>query len=358
MEPSAFSALFSLPDGYESLQNSRLPIYLYGTGNGACKVEAELRRRGIRIDGVFASDGFVRDRSFLGFPVESLSAVEQREGSIAAVLCFGLEDEAARSALYGLRQRGHAVFAPPLPVYGEGLLDKTALVAERDTAERVFDWLSDEPSREQFFAVLAYHVTGDPFFLLDTPVCDRPPDAYVSHRRLHIDVGAYDGDTVRSYLAQNPHCERILALEPNETSYRRLLSSVDPSRVTCIQAACGEKDGNGFLLGSGRGAHCGTGGVPISVRSLDSICGYPFIHSDGLSVGSIKIDAEGEDAAALAGAGNLITACAPVLCVSAYHRAFDLLSLPLLLKNLRYRSKLFFRRRACVPAWDTMFYLA
>ena len=103
--------------------------------------------------------------------------------------------------------------------------------------------------------------------------------------------------------------------------------------------------------------HHGVARRKRAVRALDSVCGYPFVGSQGMEIGSIKIDAEGEDAAVLQGAANLITACRPALCVSAYHRASELLDLPLLLKRLDYRSELYFRKKPYVPAWDTLFYL-
>lgn len=351
----------------ERLNRANLPVYLYGTGDGADKILDALLRDGIRPRGVFASDGFVRDRTFRGYRVERLADVEAREGRIAAVLCFGLEGDAARELLMPIASR-HLLLAPSLPVYGDGCLDRALLAARRADVTRVYGWLADELSRAVFADVLRYTVSGEISYLLRHWDASAPPAGYFAHDRIHIDVGAYDGDTAREYLAGNPRCLQVLAFEPNPQTYRKLCAQTDPARVRCFPTACGAWDGRMYAGGSGRGSHVtGPSGTDVDrgvpVCRLDTVCGYPTLRAeggswkgDGLPIGSLKIDAEGEDANVLYGAANLITACRPAICVSAYHRAADLLDLPLLLKRLDYRGSLYVRKKPYVPAWDTAVY--
>ena len=56
---------------WDGLSRRECPIWLYGTGNGADKILDVLEARGIPVQGVFASDGFVRSRVFRGMPVRS-----------------------------------------------------------------------------------------------------------------------------------------------------------------------------------------------------------------------------------------------------------------------------------------------
>ncbi|MBQ0091715.1 MAG: FkbM family methyltransferase, partial [Clostridiales bacterium] len=81
--------LLSLKEPHEILKERGLPVYLYGTGDGADKISAYLEEKGVKIRGVFASDGFVRDREYRGYRVRSLGEVEKEEGVTAAVQCFG-----------------------------------------------------------------------------------------------------------------------------------------------------------------------------------------------------------------------------------------------------------------------------
>lgn len=64
----------------------------------------------------------------------------------------------------------------------------------------------------------------------------------------------------------------------------------------------------------------------IEVRCLDEICSE--------KVDYIKMDIEGEEAAALRGATHLIAKYKPKLMISAYHKIQDLWELPLLIKEL------------------------
>lgn len=360
MEEHFVTRLCALPSAPERLRESGLPVYLYGMGDGADKALAYLEQHGIRPKGVFASDGFVRPGvHFRSFPVESLETVEQREGRIAAVLCFGTEGEEASRLLRPLMEK-HLLVAPSLPVYGGGMLDRERLQARRTDAERVYGWLSDDLSRALFQNVLAFQITGNPAYLFSRwTATDMPPDAFFTHDGLHLDVGAYDGKTACAYLAHNPRCLGVWAFEPNEASYRKLLSRTDRERVRCFQVACGDRDGFAALSAAhGRGTHLREGDGQTKVCKLDTVCGYPIVNAPaGMRIGSLHIDAEGEDAAVLYGGANLITSCRPAIGVSAYHRGSDLLDLPLLLKRLCYRSQLYFRKKPCVPAWDTEFYL-
>lgn len=348
--------LLRLPSVYKRLKESGLPVYLYGTGDGADKILDDLTAEGVPVRGVFASDGFVRDRTFRGFPVEPLGDVEAREGRIAAVLCFGLEGEEAFDFLRPIGEK-HLLVSPALPVYGEGKLDHAMVEQRAEDIDRVDGWLADDLSKDLYRRVLAYHLTGDLSYLEYPGESNQAPDAYYTHSLTHLDVGAYDGDTALEYLASNPRCQKVLAFEPNPQTFRKLQKNTDPARVECILAACGAKDGFASQSGSGRGSRLEIGEGEVAVRALDSVCGYPYIHSQGIPVGSLKIDAEGEDLPVLQGAANLITACRPALCVSAYHRAGDLIDLPLVMKRLDYQSKLYFRKKPYVPAWDTVFYL-
>jgi len=58
---------------WDKLKNEKRPILLYGMGNGADKILLCCEKYGIKISGVFASDGFVRNKCFHGMPIRSYS---------------------------------------------------------------------------------------------------------------------------------------------------------------------------------------------------------------------------------------------------------------------------------------------
>ena len=363
--PDFFSPSRLIPDWTpweETLASCGLPIYLYGTGDGADKVLRRMQASGYRlpVEGFFVSDAFSRGQTYGGLPVLSLSELEARVPRAAVVLCFGLHGREGFAVLDSLAEK-HLVLAPSTSVYGGTCMGKADYLAKAEQLDRVDDWLSDELSRELFRLVLRWKITGEYRWLDGSESDAEKPAAYTAHKETHIDVGAYDGDTVAAYLAANPNVDRILAFEPDESSYRKLKIRTDPERVDCFRCVCSDRDGSVPFSGRhGRGSSASTdraGGKPVPAWKLDTVCGHRILGKNGKRIGSVKIDAEGMERETLYGAANLITNCRPVLSVAAYHREEDLFELPILMKRFLYDSDLYFRKQLCVPAWDTEFIL-
>ena len=62
-----------MTDVWQYLRGIDRPIVMYGTGNGADRIFSVFGRLGITVSAIFASDGFVRSRTFHGIPVVSSS---------------------------------------------------------------------------------------------------------------------------------------------------------------------------------------------------------------------------------------------------------------------------------------------
>ena len=65
-------------------------LVVYGMGNGADKIIDELTARDISVSDFFASDGFVRDRTFRGYKVESYNNVCERFDDFIILLSFAV----------------------------------------------------------------------------------------------------------------------------------------------------------------------------------------------------------------------------------------------------------------------------
>ena len=74
---------------WEKLQETTEPIIMYGTGNGADKVVDIFEKLDIKLSGVTASSGFVRERFFRGFPVKPLEYFEEKYDASTIVITFG-----------------------------------------------------------------------------------------------------------------------------------------------------------------------------------------------------------------------------------------------------------------------------
>jgi hypothetical protein len=123
-----------LPSVIDSLRAEKRKIFLYGMGDGAEKIYTYLTSHGIEIQGIVASDGFLRGHSFLGYNVISISEASERHGELCLVICFGAEGEKCRF-LYDLAKK-HRVISPNLPVFGSGACDKKFILEK--TKDQLF----------------------------------------------------------------------------------------------------------------------------------------------------------------------------------------------------------------------------
>lgn len=344
-----------LPSLCETLKSQKLPIFLYGMGNGAEKIYAYLCEHGIKINGVVASDGFVRGQSFLGHEVISVSDASQKHGRLCLVLCFGLEGKKSHF-IYKLAQE-HKILSPNLPVFGDGVCDKDFIINNAESFEKVYNSLCDDISKEIFLSLLKYNATGDFSYLSignDAPV----PEEFFAHGKRHIDIGAFDGDTVAEFVSHSDRYADIVAFEPDASTYKRLCANTKGFRnIIPENAAVCDRDGEiSFASGGSRASHCGEGDTKTKCVTVDKYCGYTHIKANGTPVGSIKIDAEGMDEAVICGAVNTLYCCKSNVCVALYHRAADIINLPLLLKKHNHKYSFYLRKKEYIPAWDVFLY--
>ena len=340
-------------DWLDALRRTDEPVLLYGMGSGADKILALLSGAGIRVAGVFASDGFVRGHSYRGMRVLTRREAEERFGSFTALLAFGLEggpDEALRAVA-----SRHRLLAPNLPVYGAGRLDKAYIRQNAARILYVYERLADDYSKRLFYELLRYDVNGDPRALLAMESRCDPPPSYFAHGRAHIDVGAHDGATLRDYQAVSPAHGPLLAVEPDRIAFRRLCTAMsDLPLARPIRAAASDREGQAcFAGGQGRGSALAERGEAVRTVTVDGLCGRRRLgQPDVLRVGSLRIDAEGADERVLCGAANTLYEDAPTVCAAVYHRAFDLVELPRLLLAQRPDYRLTLGKKAYIPAWD------
>ena len=344
-----------LPSLCDTLKSEKRAVFLYGMGNGAEKIYTYLQQHEINITGIVASDGFVRGQSFLGFDVISISDASRIYGDICLVLCFGLESEKSHF-LHELAKK-HRILSPNLPVFGEGACDKEFILANSDKFERVYNSLADDLSKEIFLSLLKYNTTGD-FSHLLIENGDVAPKMFFDHKQRHIDIGAFDGDTVAEFVSHSDSYADIVAFEPDNSTYKHLCNNTKQYRNIIPEnvAVCGKDGEIAFASGGSRASHCGEGDQRIKCVTVDKYCGYTHIKAEGVPVGSIKIDAEGMDEEVICGAVNTIYCCKSNICVALYHRASDLIDLPLLLRKHNHRYKFYLRKKEYIPAWDIFLY--
>lgn len=175
---------------------------------------------------------------------------------------------------------------------------------------------------------------------------------------IFIDCGAADGDTVKDFCTRWEKWSSIVAFEPDQQNYNKLIDlRIPAAKITKLRYAVSDFDGympfiaNGDYsshLGNGNYlSHLGNGEEKVRVTYLDKILSIVPTY--------IKMDIEGAELEAIWGARKLIKEHSPVLAICAYHTSDHLWQLPLLIHAINPDYKLFLRRYA-EGAWELVWY--
>ena len=334
------------------LKSVEKPVILYGMGNGADKIIKVLESYGIEFDGVFASDGFVREKYFHGKKIMSYSEIKKIFPESVVLLCFG----SARPEVIEnvLRIAGEQeLYAPEVPVIGSGLFTKEFYEENKEKFEFVYSRLADDLSRKTFENIINFKLSGKIKYLFDCQVSDDEP--YESFLKLdsnetYLDLGAYNGDTVIDFKSRVKDYNRIIAAEPDTKNFKKLVKNTEAFKNTeCCNVAisnyCGEAP---FSMNGGRNS-CAGGEKTVMFSSVDNLV-------KDSAVTYIKMDLEGEEENAIKGALNTIKKNKPKMLISAYHRTDDFIKLPEAVFGIRNDYKLYIRHFKSLPDWDTNFY--
>jgi FkbM family methyltransferase len=317
------------------------PVVVYGAGRTGRDLVAALAARGVPVLAVLDRAGARLSQS-VGVPVfvpgeEPLSAsarattpillgVHNRDADVSAIA-----DTVCR---LGYRQVVSFVSAH------RGLSDA---LGERywlaDTSSYGGAWqdildgsrrLKDDASRRLYADIMAWRLTGDPtaaprpgagtqYFPPDVPRAPVP-------LRL-VDGGAYDGDTLRRIADAAVPIEQAWAFEPDASNFAELartvrrLSGQTGAAVECWPCALAGQSGPlRFAAGGGEASRLDEAGTTI----------VPAVALDDVLPGSrptmVKLDVEGAEPEALAGATEMLVRARPQLAVCVYHRADHLWS--------------------------------
>ena len=337
----------------EKLKATNKPILLYGMGNGADMIIKVLESYGITYEDTFASDGFVRGHSFHGKRVLSFSEAKEKYGDFVIIVTFAVHDDKTMNFISDLSDN-FELYAPTVSVVDGSPFTYEFFLENEDNFRKAYEMLCDKKSKEDYLDILRFKLSGDVKYLIKAH--SEKMKLYedvlpLSDNESIVDLGAYDGDTIREFLAvTGGKYKNIIALEPDEKNFRKL-----DRKTECLEnllklnlGAWDKEETLYFAKKSGRNSRLEDGGVPVNFNSVDNIVTE--------EVTFIKMDIEGAELKALDGAKNTVAKYKPKLYVCAYHRNEDMFALPFKIKELYDGYKIYFRQHPYIPAWESNFY--
>lgn len=348
-------------------RNGDRPIVLYGAGGLGRQMHRALRDAGV-VPLAFA-DRAPSATEIDGLPLLSLAEAVERYGQDATFVVtvfnpsFPFLD--GRAALEGAGCRHVMPWLPLGWKLGDALLPQYAagrpetVLEAADDVRRAFALLDDEPSRDEYLRQIRWRLHGDYEALTaPLPVADQyfsPDVVRVRGDEVFVDCGAYDGDTLAALLEHaGGSFTRFVAFEPDPANLTALHDRVAglpeqlAERVEVVEAAVASTAGTVTFGGLGAAAGIADGGaLEVQTVVVDDVVDGPVTY--------LKMDIEGAELDALAGAERTIARDRPVLTLCAYHAPDHIWRLPLAVEQIAegYTYRL---RRYGADCWDLIVY--
>ncbi len=342
----------------EQIKSHGLPVIVFGAGEMAKWVTRHWNNYGIEIEGYAVDAEFFKpNQQILNRPIYNFAELSTQAEKFVFVL--GMEDE---------MQGGHRAFdflndeniiSYPLPINLDGSNEKISLDFIKNTHDKfksTFNMLEDELSRQTMTAFLKLKLTGDWTFNLNV----FRPSPYFNELTEpakgggYVDCGAYCGDTVERFIKwSGGKYKKIFAVEPEPKNFVELKNFVhDKGYKNITLFNCGvwnEKGVINFESQIERTRASDAGKIEVPTEKLDDILGNEEINF-------IKLEVQGSELHALKGAEKILTNQAPILSVSIFHKAEDLITIPQFIKSVQSKYKIYIRNNTRIRDNGFMLY--
>lgn len=226
--------------------------------------------------------------------------------------------------------------------------DVDEMLRNEDAVAKVYDWLADDLSRETFCKIVQFRLVDDSIEV-PTMAQDNQYFEYEFYNKRNdecfVDCGAFDGISLRTFLKENENqFEHYYGFEPDKDNFERLegylstLSDDVREKMTVFEAAVYDKKGTSMLYSlKGPGSFMADiGNEEVKTITIDEAL-------EGQKATYIKMNIEGSEMQALAGAEQTIRNYKPALAIAGYHKTWDLWEVPMRIKEFHSEYKIYLR---------------
>lgn len=208
----------------------------------------------------------------------------------------------------------------------------------------LYDNLEDYRSRKVLYGILRYWLTFD-YGYKDSIKENNYDDYYdldilnCTKEECLVDLGAYNGDSVLSYINNFGNYKRIYCYEMTASSMEKMQKSLeDFDNIIYRQVAVGARNGNVYMTDfsdASSNVVTAAGKHEIPMVKLDDDISEPITF--------IKMDIEGSELDAMKGAEWHIREDKPKLAVCSYHNNHHIYEIPKLMREYNPQYKLYMR---------------
>jgi len=369
-EPVAAAAERERTTFAEQLRTSDGAVVLFGAGRLGQLCARALARAGVPLRAFCDGNSRLQGTTVAGVEVLAPAEAARRFGGALFVVAIwtGTARESMLERVAFLRGLGcaHVTSYAPLvwahgaeeaPFHSFDLPTRTLAAAAplRELALR----LADDASRRVFLAALRQRLRG--IFDATAPAAEQyfPADIVrLSEDEVFVDGGAFDGDTLADFVGRvGERFAHYHAFEPDAANRVRLMGRLEGlpaavrEKITIHPLALHAESATlSFTDQGGPTSHVGTGGnTSVRGERLDAILAVQRLSF-------LKLDVEGAERAALAGAKASITQHRPQVAACVYHEPNDLWEIPQRLAALLPNSRFYLRQHG-FDGWETVVYV-
>lgn len=294
------------------------PRYVLGTNSHAASIAAA-----VEIEGFI--DDFSDAPMFEGRPVARTAQVPKDALVVSAVL-GRVWTARGRLEAVGLQNldyyafRKHAGLAIENPFFWDDFAQE--FQANAAAFERLHDSLADETSRKTLRDIVNFRLSSNIDWMSGYTDCQdqqyfEPFLQLAAEAETFVDVGGFDGFTSEEFIRRCPGYAAVHLFEPETSNMAMARSRLAPYRdVQFHQMGLCDRAQTLRMSRTGSTSRVSRAGeLEIALDRLDAVVEGP--------VTFIKMDVEGAERPAIAGAARLIGRDSPRLAIAAYHRADD-----------------------------------
>ncbi len=346
--------------------------YVFGTGSFALEISKLLSQHGVLVKGFLCSDSrFIRTDH--EYPSTLISEFLDINTPIVIGIFNHYDDVISIARDLEVKGVQEIYFPGQIIVNLRTPFSKYYLTCSKEDLpscteiEIVNSLLQDEISRSILKRFVMYQLGDSDGLIQNSEVPQRQylgeslptsaKDGYFSGLNRVVDVGAYDGDTVRNFcdrLKVYDSAMEFICIEPDQKNFEKLKYGTAnlSAKVLKLNAAVGDE--NGWI------PFTHTGSLSSSaLNDKNDLINIPQFKLDDLLIDwsptLIKMDIEGAELSALKGSINILKSGATNFAISVYHQPKDIVSIPLYIYSLN-KSYRFFLRTYGQHNYDTILY--